>query len=372
MVERPLRFMNLDVRGRRNRTSSEKHNDCSRPLDGFTLVELLVVIAIIGILVALLLPAIQAAREAARRTQCSNHLKQVGLAVQNYHGARNQLPPSRVLDGRQTWLALILDYMEEADVKGLWDIKRGTNGCFYDQTLQCRSAVIDGFFCPSVRHDTRVMVVPKAPQDGHGHPVADPDPAAGSPPVGFMGSLADYRAVFASSCTQTRPNGSNPPVTIYPKPPGEGWKGNNSFWADGPLPQANPDDITWETTSKKRALGFRSKTSFKSIIDGTSHTALAGEVGRFVSEGGHAFNGDHNHNMQLGWRPGFCQRCDLNEAEGGDNGFGSVHAGIVMFAFCDGSTRSISKETDLGVLDRMATRAGNDPYEIDGTAATCP
>jgi prepilin-type N-terminal cleavage/methylation domain-containing protein len=74
----------------------------------FTLVELLVVIAIIGILVALLLPAIQSAREAARRTQCTNNLKQIGIAVQNYHDTRRELPPMRVWDGDRTWLALIL------------------------------------------------------------------------------------------------------------------------------------------------------------------------------------------------------------------------------------------------------------------------
>ena len=95
-----------------------------RRVRGFTLVELLVVIAIIGILVALLLPAIQAAREAARRTECTNNMKQIGLALQNYHDSYRRFPPSGILYGdprtvphalpyHHTWLVMILPFMEQ-------------------------------------------------------------------------------------------------------------------------------------------------------------------------------------------------------------------------------------------------------------------
>ena len=86
---------------------------------GFTLVELLVVIAIIGVLIALLLPAVQAAREAARRTQCSNNLKQIGLAIHNFHDTRLGLPPNTVYDAhRCTMWGLIYPYIEQ---HGLYD-----------------------------------------------------------------------------------------------------------------------------------------------------------------------------------------------------------------------------------------------------------
>src|SRR5213592_4958703 len=81
---------------------------------GFTLIELLVVIAIIAVLIALLLPAVQSAREAARRAQCVNNLKQVRIAMHNYHGAMRSLPPGglAIVDG--TWQLFVLPFLEQS------------------------------------------------------------------------------------------------------------------------------------------------------------------------------------------------------------------------------------------------------------------
>lgn len=114
----------------------------------FTLVELLVVIAIIGILVSLLLPAVQAAREAARRTQCINHLKQIGLAANLYHDARQQYPQGR--DARDqmsvSWAQRLLPHVEEQAVHDAHDENFRVDAP--ENAIAMRTPIV-GYFCPS-------------------------------------------------------------------------------------------------------------------------------------------------------------------------------------------------------------------------------
>ena len=127
---------------------------------GFTLVELLVVIAIIGVLVGLLLPAVQSAREAARRSSCSNNLKQIGLAVQNFHDTKNRFPEGRVRSGWKntaaawnteniSWMARILPFMEESTIHSQIDFELspgwgGSNAVVMTNTIKTYRCPSDG------------------------------------------------------------------------------------------------------------------------------------------------------------------------------------------------------------------------------------
>jgi len=137
-------------------------NLCRR-IRGFTLVELLVVIAIIGILIALLLPAVQAAREAARRAQCTNNLKQIGLALHNYHDTLNCFPPEyidfgatgvgyRCPEPRWAWGGFILPYIEQ---QALYDVLDPAKNFGVPPTPPAAlETVLDCYLCPSDDHST--------------------------------------------------------------------------------------------------------------------------------------------------------------------------------------------------------------------------
>ena len=120
---------------------------------GFTLVELLVVIAIIGVLVALLLPAVQAAREAARRMSCGNNLKQLGLALHNYHDTFNTFPPGGITPGNccgtpsaATWTIFILPFIEETALQNQYNFNVWNRD---PVNAQVRESFIKAYLCPS-------------------------------------------------------------------------------------------------------------------------------------------------------------------------------------------------------------------------------
>src|SRR5262245_27484353 len=143
-----------------------------RPRTAFTLVELLVVIAIIGVLVALLLPAIQAAREAARASQCKNALKQLGLAVHQYHDTSNQLPAGWIGNGPEGpsgwgWMTALLPFIEQ---KPLAETIRASLPIDNAQNKVARETVLPLLLCASDGHQKSFVIgaddAPGANHDG--------------------------------------------------------------------------------------------------------------------------------------------------------------------------------------------------------------
>lgn len=300
----------------------------SRIRAAFTLVELLVVIAIIGILVALLLPAVQAAREAARRSQCVNNLKQIGLATLNFHDVNKVMPAARWKDTYQTWFACVMPYLEASNEYALWDFSRNYSD---NVNKKARTVYMPMFFCPSRRGGT-----------GEGLMA----PASAPSIYSVQGATGDYA----------------------------GNHGKNVQGASAsPDPKTGsriPDDfgviVTPPCFEFSNCPNFKSTIAFKKITDGTSKTFLAGEKHVPVSEYGKEaspddsiYQGDFisNHCRGAGL---LCPPARESEYVGDNpywgNLFGSKHPGITQFVFCDGSVRGVSLDVDLTAYEAAATR----------------
>jgi hypothetical protein len=325
------------------------------------LVELLVVIAIIGILVALLLPAIQAAREAARRTQCTNNLKQQGLAAHNYHDSRKELPPARIVDHQATWLYLILPYMENVSLGARWDISKGD---FFDQPREVRAAIIREYICPSQSHEA--LTIPRAMQNLSGHSHSGADEAGNI----YYASIADYMGSMSSSCAISRKAiALSSTVDIAQK-------------VDGAIVPVKPGNYTQTPGTNGSAnypqgvANYQSNVSFGKITDGTTKTLMFGEISGRRADNFQAFNGDNAAALFVGQDRPLAPNPEptpndppsdyLNKVS-----FGSSHSGIVQFAMCDGSVQQISRDIDPTILDRMAWRNDGEVYDMTGVLPSC-
>lgn len=331
----------------------------SRPRSAFTLVELLVVIAIIGILVALLLPAVQAAREAARRSQCINNLKQVGLAVQNYHDARNAVPVSARPVGltnapRIAAITHILDYMEFGTLRRQFDLSK--NWGHIDNRPAVNTAV-NTLHCPSSPVDIGQL---------DGLPEVSPWTAEISSPTDYSPTVWVHQLLADANLVDNV--GARISETNLP----------GSF-------EHFPGIMEYNNTS----------ASFKDVTDGLSNTILFAEsAGRpYVFRKSIQVSTDLNQARVNagGWcRPAsdiivFGLSADgtteigpaaVNAANGSDivkegyphprlNTFGnsapySFHSGTAAHLFGDGSVRNIREDIDIREYARLVTRAGEE------------
>jgi prepilin-type N-terminal cleavage/methylation domain-containing protein/prepilin-type processing-associated H-X9-DG protein len=300
---------------------------------GFTLVELLVVIAIIGVLISLLLPAVQKAREAARRVSCSNNLHQIGIALQSFHNDHRKLPPSRYLNMYPTWFAIILPHVDEQNLRDAWNLEQ----TYYSATnKRAREAVVSVFRCPSRGNDELVVDV----QGSVGAAVFQTT----------LGAPGDY----AGNAGSDNPSGEAPP-----------------YWT----PSANGVLITAQMFNGGSIdRKWQSEMSFDRIPDGLSRTFLVGEKHipyGYLKRQGSLYNGDNQSNCarvagrfapiandptddtMCRTRSG-CTRCVC------DN-FGSWHAGVSQFLFCDGHVSAMSTNTSLILIEHLAQRADAAP-----------
>ncbi len=339
----------------------------------FTLVELLVVIAIIGILVALLLPAIQAAREAARRAQCTNNLKQLGVAIQVYHDTKKVLPagaywgdirvppeckdncepddpdPACCIKNEGTIHIFLLPYIEEQALYDLYDLRVATDEQLLPSGMPIGSTSIATFVCPSDEHPVEAEEV----RDG-----AALDPAL----------LRTYKmSNYAASRGPTRPinGGSCSNCNELPV-----W----NPYAYAIYPDAGPDPARWiDYAGPFTRLAHHVKMS--QVTDGLSNTIFMGEVrpacNRHATEGwawSHSGNGLISTIVPINYDT--CNREPSARCRFWDNwvtelAFKSAHPGGANFVMGDGSVHFISETIDHTSYNRLGGKSEGEPASLN-------
>lgn len=298
----------------------------------FTLVELLVSIAVIGVLVSMLLPAVQNVREAARRTRCLNNLRQIGLATHHYEGSISRFPPSRPADGFLTWPVLLMQYMEQQNLYRKFDLK----SLYADQDPDVIAQSTPVMLCPSRRSGPMLSIDER---DGR-----------------LTGAVGDYagnagthlhHASFQWALFKDEVDG------VF----------NSGFRRDNPV------------SYSKLTEPIKGRYGFRSLTDGASNTIFVGEkfvnskhLGRSGGFGdGCIYNGDEPGTfMRLGGGYLTLARSPSEDITVGlTPKFGSAHPQAVNFLLGDASVQTYSVDLDGETLFQLCSR--NDGSVIDAS-----